>query len=1076
MAVLKDLIVHGPSRFVNGAQFNTINAESIGASEGIFNKLIATTLDAKEATIDDLTATNATIVGLLDVQGQMQTNSWTNSNIATIDGSFYICPTISSEATITTSGTTQTSNNKFLYNGSTIVLTGSWATTGSLYLNTTAANWNLYSKVMITGEVLIGNEWTPIGTIRGVLQGINTSGGTITIGSLSSNITVGSDGTINSLPAILSLVTSGTTYNARKLKVSLYEYNSAGTSSGATNLIGIMMTTAGTHNLTYIDIYNGLNSKTSYTSTIDNTTKATEPMVRIGNLNGLPNIVDGSTSADTQPSGWGIYTTNGFFKGKIVSNAGKIGDFTISSALYSGTHSAYNTATTGIYIGDTYLSGGSGAVWYLKSDGSAKIGAMTLSSAGVLTLGSISLNASGTATIGPWTVNSTSIYKGNATQGTAGTGNMYFGNDGLSISNTFTVSNAGVLNATGAILKSVILQDSSGNTKAIVDGNGLTIYDGSGTAAANKTAIFGSTATIGYTSGNKYNVYIDSNGINLRYNTTVLNLIDTSGMTVKNSSGITLAEFKSYINIGTSNNNSKAGTAVIGTGLEISSQLDATNQTQTIVGKYNLQDPYANFLVGIGTSASNRINAFGVSSTYGQQILEMFEGNGSNTQMTTTFNVDTTKSITAYQVDNSSVTYTATASSSNTKQITFTTAPTNGTRVCVYYTTTDNNGYIYTSKNNITARGAYSFSQGEGEALGYASQAFGKRGDTTTSCAIQAMGIGTLAHGYASDTGSIVAQGEGTYAGGSASVASSLIQAVTSGSFAHGYVRGQGKIKTTGLGALACGDVVSGTMAASGQGAIILGHINNGTMTASGSGSVILGEAVSYGNQIASGSGSLIGGMCTGYIDNSATMTSSGTGSIIFGYNTRGSTMTASESGSVALNESTHALKRAQLAIGSFNADDSATTTTHPSSTAAYGTYAFIIGNGTGESARSNALTVDWQGNLNAAGSISSKTEAYTPTLPSTFTATAVQVFRKSGVVSINIVNIIKSPAGSLTLFTLPEGWRPPDLFAFLVGIPNGDPKYRLSINASGSVAIYNYGAATTASTNVTGTCTFVTA
>lgn len=368
MAVLKDLIVHGRSRFLNGAQFNTINAESIGANEGIFNKLIATTLDAKEVTIDDLRANNATIVGLLDVQGQMQTNSWTNANIATIDGSFYICPTISSEATVTTSGTTQTSDNKFVYNssGGTIILTGTWATTGSLYLNNTAANWNLYSKVMITGEVLIGNEWTPIGTIRGVLQGINTSNHTITIGSLSSNITVGADGTINSLPAILFLVTSGTTYSARKLKVSLYEYNTAGTSSGATNLIGIMMTTSGTHGFTYLDIYNGLNSKTSYTSMIDNATKATEPMVRIGNLNGLPNIVTNGT-ADTQPSGWGIYTTNGYFKGKIVSNAGKIAGWNISdTALYNGSTGINNT-TTGAYLGyatnntGLNVSGGSAA-------------------------------------------------------------------------------------------------------------------------------------------------------------------------------------------------------------------------------------------------------------------------------------------------------------------------------------------------------------------------------------------------------------------------------------------------------------------------------------------------------------------------------------------------------------------------------------------------------------------------------------------------------------------------------------------------------------------------------------------
>lgn len=519
MAVLKDLIVHGRSRFVNGARFNTINAESIGASEGIFNKLIATTLDAKEATIDDLTATNATIVGLLDVQGQMQTNSWTNANIATIDGSFYICPTISSEATITTSGTTQTSNNKFLYNGSTIVLTGSWATTGSLYLNTTAANWNLYSKVMITGEVLIGNEWTPIGTIRGVLQGINTSGGTITIGSLSSNITVGSDGTINSLPAILSLVTSGTTYNARKLKVSLYEYNSVGTSSGATNLIGIMMTTAGTHNLTYIDIYNGLNSKTSYTSTIDNTTQATEPMVRIGNLNGLPNIVDGSTSADTKPTGWGIYTTNGFFKGKIVSNAGKIANWDITtSSIQTGT---FNTSGT-MYFGSSGISLGT---------------TFRVTNAGVLTATS--------GTIGGYSLTANYLQ---ATDGTTGisvadnstTASWAFWAGGTTTSTAkFRVDHNGVLYATGAQISGSV-EATSGFVVKTSTGTAIATMDGSGIK-------LGSSGT-----DTSYNIFIDGSGIKLRYNTNVLNLIDTNGMKIYLSSDTTnaIASFGATATIG----------------------------------------------------------------------------------------------------------------------------------------------------------------------------------------------------------------------------------------------------------------------------------------------------------------------------------------------------------------------------------------------------------------------------------------------------------------------------------------------------------------------------------------------
>lgn len=70
-----------------------------------------------------------------------------------------------------------------------------------------------------------------------------------------------------------------------------------------------------------------------------------------------------------------------------------------------------------------------------------------------------------------------------------------------------------------------------------------------------------------------------------------------------------------------------------------------------------------------------------------------------------------------------------------------------------------------------------------------------------------------------------------------------------------------------------------------------------------------------------------------------------------------------------AQNEGTRANKKAQTVIGSYNAVDYSTTTTHPSGTADYGEYAFIIGNGT-ITTRSNALTVDWGGNIKSQGAL----------------------------------------------------------------------------------------------------------
>ena len=64
-----------------------------------------------------------------------------------------------------------------------------------------------------------------------------------------------------------------------------------------------------------------------------------------------------------------------------------------------------------------------------------------------------------------------------------------------------------------------------------------------------------------------------------------------------------------------------------------------------------------------------------------------------------------------------------------------------------------------------------------------------------------------------------------------------------------------------------------------------------------------------------------------------------------------------------AQNTHTLATGNAQTAIGTYNEPDNSTTTTHPNGDVNYKEFAFIIGNGT-RSATSNALTVDWNGNV----------------------------------------------------------------------------------------------------------------
>lgn len=95
-----------------------------------------------------------------------------------------------------------------------------------------------------------------------------------------------------------------------------------------------------------------------------------------------------------------------------------------------------------------------------------------------------------------------------------------------------------------------------------------------------------------------------------------------------------------------------------------------------------------------------------------------------------------------------------------------------------------------------------------------------------------------------------------------------------------------------------------------------------------------------------------------------------------------------------AQNYKTIAAKNAQTALGTYNEEDTATTTTHPNGIASYGQYAVIIGNGTADNARSNALTVDWNGNITINGHSSSigTTETHIPSAISCATGKYYQV------------------------------------------------------------------------------------
>lgn len=344
MAVLKDLIVHGASRFINVVQFNSTKGGVIAADKGVFNKLIATsgeigTLNVEELNADTLTAQNATVMGLLDVKGDLHTNSWTNSNIATIQGNFYIAPTVMTGTSSDNTGVTITALSdgsatngywQMVISGTNILVDTSRQTTTLPGLESDAIDesdtavdtWSSGSAVMVTGSIKKNGITYPLGTLKGVLSGpVTTSGATIT--KITDNL--------NNNPSTLQEYGAGT-YGFVEIKISLYKraYNNS------LYPLGILMSAQGRASKSFIDIYGGSNINQEGTISGASTDYGglAIPNVRIGNLRGLPNVITGDFTDDANlPTGWGIYTDNGYFKGTVVATSGNIGGALISNGL-----------------------------------------------------------------------------------------------------------------------------------------------------------------------------------------------------------------------------------------------------------------------------------------------------------------------------------------------------------------------------------------------------------------------------------------------------------------------------------------------------------------------------------------------------------------------------------------------------------------------------------------------------------------------------------------------------------------------------------------------------------------------
>lgn len=273
---------------------NVTGATTLSSTLGVTG---ATTLTS--ATIDSATVNN------MNVYGELRAAKYSIETVQNLGGHFLVCPTIELPSDAGGFSCQVTSASGTL----TISFTDNSLST-DVFAGTT---WTANSKVKVTG--MINN--VALGTCDGTITSWNKTTKTVTV-----SITCGT--------AVSSkFSTSATSYTSTQvsdLSIMMYEVYTNST----TYPIGIYITSYGKNKYSYIDIYGGTSDK---------------PTTRMGKLDGLDAV------NNTNPTGWGFYSAqNGYFQGTIVSSAGKIGNWNISTALYSGTNSMTST-TVGTYLG-----------------------------------------------------------------------------------------------------------------------------------------------------------------------------------------------------------------------------------------------------------------------------------------------------------------------------------------------------------------------------------------------------------------------------------------------------------------------------------------------------------------------------------------------------------------------------------------------------------------------------------------------------------------------------------------------------------------------------------------------------
>ena len=281
-------------------------ALTVNGDTNISGSMTAGTVNATEENIGELNVENA------NVYGTLRAAKYSIETVQNLGGHFLVCPTIEvpSDSTGFSCQVTKTSSTTL-----TIGFTDNSLSTDTF----NGTTWTANSKVKVSG--MINN--VSLGTCNGTISSWNKTNKVVTV-----SVTCEADVADN-------FSTEGASYPAAQvsnLSIMMYEVYTNNT----TYPIGIYLTAYGRNKYSYIDVYGGTSTK---------------PTTRMGKLDGLDEV------NNTSPTGWGFYSAqNGYFQGTIVSSAGKIGGFTIGSdAIYSSAN-ALGTTANNVYVGTEGIS------------------------------------------------------------------------------------------------------------------------------------------------------------------------------------------------------------------------------------------------------------------------------------------------------------------------------------------------------------------------------------------------------------------------------------------------------------------------------------------------------------------------------------------------------------------------------------------------------------------------------------------------------------------------------------------------------------------------------------------------